>query len=130
MTWLQGDLLTPLLEQKRQYPDFQLDLILSNPPYVTEAEMADLPENVRYEPALALYGGKDGLDFYKRLAAESPALLKEGGWLGVECGCNQGQAVADLWHEAGFVQVEIGKDYAGKDRMVWGRKQENQEKQG
>ena len=90
MTFLQGDLLTPLKERQRQSASFALDMILSNPPYVTEAEMKALPENVRHEPSLALYGGEDGLDFYRRLAVDGPALLKKGGWLCVECGYTQG----------------------------------------
>lgn len=122
MAFLQGDLLAPLQERKRQYPNFALDMILSNPPYVTKAEMAALPQNVGYEPALALYGGEDGLDFYVRLAKESPALLKPGGWLCVECGYTQGNAIQSLWLENGFSNVAVLPDYAGKDRMVIGQK--------
>lgn len=122
MTFLQGDLLHPLLEMKRQSAGFALDMILSNPPYVTGQEMNELPENVRYEPSLALYGGEDGLDFYRRLALEAPALLKADGWLCVECGCGQGQAVKNLWEQNGFYHVAVCQDYAGKDRMVVGRK--------
>lgn len=122
MTFLQGDLLHPLLEMKRQSAGFALDMILSNPPYVTGQEMNELPENVRYEPSLALYGGEDGLDFYRRLAVESPGLLKVGGWLCVECGYAQGQAIKELWELNGLQNVEICRDYAGKDRMVIGQK--------
>lgn len=122
MAFLQGDLLMPLQERQRQYPSFALDIILSNPPYVTKEEMVQLPRNVHYEPSLALYGGEDGLDFYRRLAKESPALLKQGGWLCVECGYQQGQAIAYLWEQNGFTNVDILPDYAGKDRMVIGQK--------
>lgn len=122
MTFLQGDLLEPLLEQQKRHAGFALDMIISNPPYVTAREMTALPENVRHEPSLALYGGDDGLDFYRRLAAESPALLKTGGWLCVECGYRQGQAVKDLWSQQGFYHIEICQDYSGKDRMVIGQK--------
>lgn len=122
MILLLGDLLVPLQERQKQYPDFALDMILSNPPYVTAQEMKALPDNVRHEPDIALYGGGDGLDFYRRLAAESPALLKEGGWLCVECGCDQGQAVKELWERSGLQKVEICRDYAGKDRVVMGQK--------
>ena len=122
MTFLQGDLLAPLQAQQKQDSSFALDMILSNPPYVTAEEMAVLPENVRYEPSLALYGGEDGLHFYRRLAAEGPALLKDGGWLCVECGYSQGQAIKKLWELGGLQQVEILQDYGGKDRMVIGQK--------
>lgn len=122
MTFLQGDLLGPLQEQKKGVLGFALDMILSNPPYVTEQEMAKLPKNVRHEPTLALYGGSDGLDFYRRLAAEGPALLKKGGWLCVECGYTQGASIKELWAQSGLQRIEICQDYAGKDRMVIGQK--------
>lgn len=122
MTFVLGDLLLPLQERKEQYPNFALDMILSNPPYVTDTEMAMLPKNVSYEPSLALYGGEDGLDFYRRLAVESPGLLKVGGWLCVECGYAQGQAIKELWELNGLQNVKICRDYAGKDRMVIGQK--------
>ncbi|MCI8335654.1 MAG: peptide chain release factor N(5)-glutamine methyltransferase [Peptococcaceae bacterium] len=122
MTFLQGDLLAPLQVLQQQNSGFALDMILSNPPYVTAAEMANLPENVRYEPSLALYGGEDGLYFYRRLASEGPALLKDEGWLCVECGYTQGEAIKKLWQLGGLQSVEICRDYAGKDRMVIGQK--------
>lgn len=122
MTFLQGDLLGPLLEQQKRHPDFALDMILSNPPYVTAQEMQELPVNVCHEPSLALCGGEDGLDFYRRLAVESPGLLKVGGWLCVECGYTQGQAIKELWKLNGLQNVEICRDYADKDRMVIGQK--------
>ena len=122
MEFFQGDLLCPLPVRQKNNPAFALDMILSNPPYVTEKEMRELPLNVQYEPKLALFGGEDGLVFYLRLAAEAPALLKQGGWLCVECGHLQGEAIKQLWEKKGFVHVEILKDYAGKDRMVIGQK--------
>lgn len=122
MTFLQGDLLGPIGELWQWEGVCQLDMILSNPPYVTAEEMAALPQHVRCEPSLALYGGADGLDFYRRLAAESLDFLVEGGWLCVECGYTQGMAVKELWERHGLQAVEVCQDYSGKDRIVIGQK--------
>lgn len=107
----QGDLLAALPEGKRY------DLIVSNPPYV--AAGADLPPDVRREPALALFGGVDGLDFYRRLIRENvAAYLKPGGYLLLEIGSDQREAVCQMLAEAGFKDVRAGQDLAGLDRWV------------
>jgi release factor glutamine methyltransferase len=96
------------------------DLIVSNPPYVSKDEWAALPRDVRdYEPREALYGGEDGLDYYRLLAGQAPQLLKPRGGLILEIGAGQGQAVTGLLAATGkFRAAGVLKDYAGLDRVV------------
>jgi release factor glutamine methyltransferase len=99
------------------------DLVLSNPPYVTEAEFAGLAVEVReHDPHLALVGGVDGLDPYQAILAALPATLKPGGWLGVEFGSTQGAAVSALMVNAGLQAVEVVADLAGLNRVAFGRR--------
>ena len=84
--------------------------------------MANLQREVRLEPAMALYGGQDGLDFYRALAEHWIGALCPGGLLLVEHGVGQGQAVATLFEKAGLVQVRTLCDYEGRDRMTMGEK--------
>ena len=94
------------------------DLIVSNPPYIRTDVIATLDEEVRgHEPMLALDGGADGLDIYRRIAGEAPDFLKAGGCLMMEIGCDQAKDVAALLEE-GFDGVEVVKDLAGLDRVV------------
>lgn len=96
------------------------DLIVSNPPYISGEEWETLPPGVRdYEPREALWGGPDGLDFYRLLAAEAPQFLKPRGGLILEIGHMQGTAVTGLLKSTGrFEEIDIEQDYAGKDRVV------------
>lgn len=98
------------------------DLITANPPYITRAAYAGLSPEVRdYEPRLALLGGEDGLDLYRRITREAPRHLRAGGYLAQEIGYDQAEAVAGLLHAQGFSQVQLERDYAGLDRIVWAR---------
>ncbi len=108
------------LLEKAQGP---YDLIVSNPPYISDAEYAAIDAGVReQEPALALRGGADGLTFYRRIAQQVPKYLAEGGQLALEIGYEQGEAVCRLLAEQGFDRIELAKDYAGLDRMVFAEK--------
>ena len=99
----------------------RMDLIVSNPPYIESQVIPTLtPEVKEYEPMLALDGGEDGLNFYRRIVEESILHLKEKGWLLFEIGYNQGEAVKELMIKQGFQDVEVKKDYAGLDRIVYG----------
>jgi release factor glutamine methyltransferase len=112
VTFLQGDLLAPLPEP--------VDLLLANLPYVAPRDAATLPADVRaYEPALALYGGDDGLGHLRRLFAEAPPHLRPGAVVGVEFGFDQRAAVEALARAAfpGCL-VRVGADYAGWDRYA------------
>ena len=98
------------------------DMITANLPYIDDESYAGLEYGVRnYEPALALQGGPDGLEFYRRIAAQAPEYLRPGGYLIQEIGYNQGEAVRKLLSEHGFSEIEIRQDYAGLDRIVWAR---------
>ena len=108
-----GDLLEPIKDRK-------FTAILSNPPYIPEKDIEGLQAEVRCkEPYGALSGGKDGLDFYRRLCSEAPDLLEDEGFMAFEVGIGQAGQVADLAKENPLVQrTEILKDLAGIERVV------------
>lgn len=97
-----------------------IDLIVSNPPYVSKAEINTLqPEILDYEPALALYGGEDGLDFYRTIIHEAPRYLSSWGILIMELGYGMADGVRHLLEEEMvFTGIEIIKDLAGIDRVI------------
>jgi release factor glutamine methyltransferase len=93
--------------------------IVCNPPYIESGELANLPREVReHEPMLALDGGRDGLEFYRRVTPALVSRLVPGGMAVFEIGDTQGAAVSKLLHDAGFASVSVVKDYAGRDRVV------------
>jgi release factor glutamine methyltransferase len=99
----------------------RFDLVVSNPPYVPESDSSTIQREVRdHEPAVALYGGKDGFDVYRRLIPEAARLLKPGGWLVMEIGYRSGEAVASMlgtWRD-----VETVPDLAGLARVMVARR--------
>jgi release factor glutamine methyltransferase len=101
----------------------RFDLIVSNPPYIPAAEYRALEANVReYEPRLALHGGGDGLDVYRRLVPAAAARLRPGGVLAVEVGAGQAAAVRALYAAAGaFGPAQERADLAGMARVVFAR---------
>ena len=107
----------------------KFDMIVSNPPYVTAAEMEELPKSVKdFEPHLALYGGKDGLDFYRSIAKNYASALKPGGYLCFEFGMGQGDDVCRILEENGYTILERTRDNNDRERAVlacYGRKEEN-----
>lgn len=100
--------------------DKKYDLIVSNPPYISEKDMGNLQPEVEFEPPTALYGGEDGLMFYRAIASNYRDSLKSGGSLVFEIGYDQGEAVKDILLALGFKNVEIKKDYSENDRVVFG----------
>jgi release factor glutamine methyltransferase len=101
----------------------RFDLIVSNPPYIAQSEMADLSPEVRlHEPHLALTPGGDGLDAYRAIAAGCVAHLEPGGRLLLEIGPTQGAAVVDLLAGAGLRDVSVLRDLDGRDRVVTARR--------
>lgn len=94
------------------------DLIISNPPYLTAREMQNLMPETAREPAMALDGGADGLDFYRLLTAHYRDALRPGGWLVLEIGCAQAADVLALGAANGWVNGSCRKDYGGNDRAV------------
>ncbi|MDR1194462.1 MAG: peptide chain release factor N(5)-glutamine methyltransferase [Peptococcaceae bacterium] len=102
--------------------DLIFDLIFSNPPYISTAEMAELPVEVAWEPPTALWGGDDGLRCYREILPEACRRLAPGGWCLLEIGWRQGPAVSGLLAGAGFAAAEILRDLGGRDRVVVGKK--------
>lgn len=106
-------------EAKRQTERF--DIIVSNPPYIKTDVIATLMPEVRdHEPMMALDGGDDGLIFYRKIAEAAGAYLNGGGMLFFEIGCEQAAEVCRIMEQAGFREIEVVKDFAGLDRVVWG----------
>lgn len=96
------------------------DIVISNPPYISGDEMVGLDKGVsEFEPHLALYGGEDGLDFYRCIAKAAPNFLNNGGVLAFEVGHTQAKKVAELM-ENELRDINIRKDYGGIERVVWG----------
>ena len=97
----------------------KFDLIVSNPPYITAGEMLELPVSVKdYEPHLALYGGEDGLDFYRSIAKNFAPALKPGGYLCFEFGMGQGDDVCQILTENGYTILDRTRDYNSRERAV------------
>lgn len=114
LAWVRGDLF-----EKLEGP---FDLLVSNPPYIPSGVLSGLQEEVRlHDPALALDGHEDGLYFYRRIAAEAGKYLRDGAFLMLEIGWDQGEAVRGLLEAAGYQEVEVKKDLSGNDRVVRGR---------
>lgn len=117
ISFICGDLFTPYAIRLTPY-----DLIVSNPPYIPGAEIAGLQPEISYEPAVALDGGEDGLDFYRRIIQESPLYLKPGGFLIMETGIGQSGEIKNIFKIAGnFEIIEVVKDYNGIDRVAIAR---------
>ena len=117
-TPVQGDLFT----YWETLPEGELDLIVSNPPYLTAAEMQQLQPEVAREPAMALEAGADGLVFYRAIAEHYQKALRPGGALALEIGWQQREAVTALLAENGWVEIACKKDYGGNDRCVTARR--------
>ena len=115
VTAVQGDALCPPPSITGRY-----DAILSNPPYIASGELPALQKEVQQEPAMALDGGADGLDFYRGFNGIYPKMLTDGGLLLYEIGEEQGEAVAALLRAAGLERVAILRDMYGLPRDVLG----------
>ena len=114
VTLHQGDLFDAL-------PGMKFHLIVSNPPYIPAADCLELQEEVLREPMMALDGGADGYDFYRRIAENAPRFLHAGGTLLMEVGFDQAERVMALCQEAGLTPVAIHEDYQHIARMVEAR---------
>lgn len=114
VTFVQGDLFSGV--------NGRFDVIVSNPPYIPTQDIAGLsPEVRRFDPILALDGGDDGLIFYRRIIKRAPCFLNEGGYIFLEIGFDQGEAVSHLLAYEGLDEIRVIKDYGGNDRVVVGR---------
>lgn len=104
---------------KTEGADGKYDLIVSNPPYINDEDMKNLQPEVTFEPATALAGGEDGLDFYRWIAKQYRKHLTKDGVMAFEVGINQADDVARIMKENGFVNIQIRKD-SNIDRVVFG----------
>ena len=109
-----GDLFEPLTDK--------FNAIVSNPPYIPTKDLKTLQREVQREPQLALDGGDDGLEFYRRIISSAPRFLVSGGILAVEIGINQADFVKKLFEQANFSEIMILKDLSGIERIIAGRK--------
>lgn len=98
------------------------DIIVSNPPYIDDAEMKTLEKELSFEPQNALYGGQDGLFFYREIIINSLDYLSEKGVLAFEIGYNQMEIISNLLIENGFEILLQKKDFAGFDRIIIGKR--------
>lgn len=116
--FIKSDLLKFAVEEKLCF-----DVIVSNPPYIKSDVIPTLMEDVKdYEPYIALCGGEDGLDFYRRITEESLFVLKKGGILAYEIGYDQGNEVSEILKKHNYGDIRVVKDLAGLDRAVIGTK--------
>jgi release factor glutamine methyltransferase len=112
--FVQGDWLSPFSDQSRW-----IDLLVSNPPYISENEILLLPLTVkRFEPLKALSGGQDGLDAVRLIIKQASKQLKVGGWIILEIGESQGRQILTLAEEHHFNPITLLRDHAGKDRVL------------
>lgn len=109
-----------VLDEGADFGEFSV--IVSNPPYLTKTEMERLQREVRFEPEMALFGGEDGLNFYKRLLPRYSKLLKSNGLFAVEIGDSMWREVAEIFRESGY-EPQIAKDSVGLCRVVYGIKE-------
>lgn len=116
ITFTQVNLLT-------SWPDEAVDVLVSNPPYVAEFERGILAPELAHEPEDALFGGEDGLLFYRRFAAGLARMLKPGGRFYLEIGSSQAAAVMEIFGGQG-IQVEASRDLSGRDRFISGHRPE------
>ncbi len=110
-----SDLFTNLPRERK------FDLIVSNPPYLTDEDMSTLQPEVAHEPRMALNGGVDGLDFYRRIINSAADHLKPGGFLGFELGAGQVKAVNGMLEKTGYADLRVYKDHQDMERVVLGR---------
>lgn len=126
VSFLQGSWFEPLANSHSKDCEHQdyihyFDVIVSNPPYIEEDDEHLTKGDVRFEPLSALVSGKDGLDDIRLIAKSSIAYLKVGGYLLLEHGYNQGEAVQNILKELGYDLVQTIKDYGNNDRVTMGR---------
>lgn len=116
VTFLKGNLFNPL---KRFNLNKKVDFIISNPPYISSSQFQSLPLDVRFEPKIALDGGKEGLNFYDKIINGSLDYLKEGGYLALEMGYDQAEVIKDkILQTKRFDEIKIIKDYQGIKRVI------------
>ena len=119
VTFLKGSLFEPLRELFTIHSSlFTFDLIISNPPYIRRDDIRNLQQEIKdWEPVEALDGGEDGINYYRAIIPESRKYLKESGYLLLELGISQANAVRTIAEQADFTDISFKKDYAGIERI-------------
>ncbi|MFH1860446.1 MAG: peptide chain release factor N(5)-glutamine methyltransferase [bacterium] len=118
ITFIQGDMFSVLVGLELEKT---MDFIVSNPPYITTKEMDTIPPDVRdFEPRVALDGGEDGLDYYRKIINNAPDYLVPGGYLAFEVGLGQAKSVKELMQER-FFETQIINDLCQRQRVVFGQ---------
>lgn len=116
-TFIKSDLLNEAINNEKVY-----DIIVSNPPYIREEVIETLMDDVKnYEPHIALNGGVDGLDFYRKIINDSKCVLRKNGILAFEIGFDQGEDVKLLMQNGGYKDIRVINDLSGLNRVVIGR---------
>ena len=118
--FLESDLFTALPSFMEEKGISGFDVLVSNPPYIRSSVVPGLDEEVAlHEPRMALDGGTDGLDFYRRIAKEGKRFLLPGGRVYLEIGYDQGESVKSIFQKEGYREVEVFQDYEGRDRGLY-----------
>jgi len=117
LNFLHGDVLEPMVKSNQK-----VDIIISNPPYIPSQDVLELMSDVReYEPKLALDGGKDGLDFYRKIMNQSQKVLKRPGIIAFEIGIHQSEAIQELFARSGATFYYVKSDFQGIPRVAIAR---------
>lgn len=111
--FFRGDMVAPHCDRNKIY-----DMVISNPPYLSDADMAEMQKELEFEPQKALYGGSDGLMYYKRLVHEAPFILRKGGYLVLEHGSTQQEEIVKMLQKCGLTIFKLIKDLGGNDRGI------------
>ncbi len=103
-------------------PGEKFDIIISNPPYIPSSEKFDIQEEVKFDPELALFTSDEkGLEFYQKITEQAPEILNKGGYLVFELGINQAEDVRKIMEDNGFSDINIIKDLANIERVIFGK---------
>lgn len=115
-TFRKSDLFSKIRDEEK------FDLIVSNPPYIPPQQKETIQKEVSFEPDLALYTTDEkGLEFYQKISEQAPKYLNKGGYLMFEVGINQSRNVAEIMNKNGFSQIQVLKDLANIDRVIFGK---------
>lgn len=115
ISFIKGDFLNP-------FKKGVFDIIVSNPPYVSESEFLTLEPEVRdYEPALSLLAGEDGLSCIRKIVSQTPYVLKDGGWCLIEIGAGQSSRAMELFEETGYKEISSLRDISNTERVIKAR---------